>query len=139
MGLNVFDSIDVPSGGSGLFKTFCIPNAWAILPATCSNLTTLISENDKINTKNAINKVAMSAKVAIHKGAPFLQTGHSSASSSSSAGASAAAPSSAPSWPSSAPSWPSIGSSWPCSPSAATGALGFSSASVFSSAMIVSP
>ena len=53
-----------------------------MLPLICLNFGTLNSAKDKISTKNAINSVAISAKVAIHAGAPF--GGHSSHSCSSS-------------------------------------------------------
>ena len=57
----------------------------------CLNFGTLNSAKDRIKTKNAIKSVAMSAKVAIHAGAPTGgHLGHSCSSSSTSLKASSA-------------------------------------------------
>ena len=61
-----------------LATTRLIPNASFNDPATCSNLGTLTLEKDKISTKNAMSRVAISANVAIHAGAPVSHFGHSS-------------------------------------------------------------
>ena len=49
---------------------FSIPKACFNEPATCLNLGTSVSAKLSNNTKKAISKVAMSAKVAIQAGAP---------------------------------------------------------------------
>jgi hypothetical protein len=56
----------------------CTPNEFLSEPLICLNLGTFISANDKINTKNAMSSVAMSANVAIQAGAPALHSSHSS-------------------------------------------------------------
>jgi len=69
----------VPFGDSTTGTIRCTPNEFFSEPLICLNFGTFISANDKINTKNAINKVAMSAKVAIQAGAPTGgQSGQSS-------------------------------------------------------------
>ena len=49
---------------------FSIPNACLSEPATCLNFGTSVSAKLNSNTKNAMSRVAMSAKVAIQAGAP---------------------------------------------------------------------
>ncbi len=69
----------VPFGDSTTGTIRCTPNEFFNEPLICLNLGTFISANDKINTKNAISKVAMSANVAIQAGAPTGgQSGQSS-------------------------------------------------------------
>ena len=58
--------------------TLFTPKAAFIEPAICLYLGTFISANDSSSTKNAINNVAISAKVAIQAGAPLLQGGQAS-------------------------------------------------------------
>ena len=64
-------------GGSTTGTSRCTPNAFFIDPLTSLYLGTFISAKDSNNTKKAINSVAISAKVAIHAGAPPpAQGGH---------------------------------------------------------------
>ena len=63
---------------------FSIPNACFSEPATCLNLGTSVSAKLNSKTKNAINSVAISAKVAIQAGAP--PPGHFGQSSLGSSG-----------------------------------------------------
>ena len=56
---------------------FLTPKANCMEPLIYSNLGTSVSEKDRMRTKNAINKVAISAKVAIQGGEPFLHSGQS--------------------------------------------------------------
>ena len=82
-GLKFSDKTVVPFGCSTIGTIFCTPNAFFNEPEICLNFGTLNSANERINTKKAINKVAISAKVAIHAGAPTGgHLGHSSSSSS---------------------------------------------------------
>jgi len=82
-GLKFKDNTVVPFGCSTIGTTFCTPKAFRSEPEICLNFGTLNSANDRISTKKAINSVAISAKVAIHAGAPTGgHFGHSSCSSS---------------------------------------------------------
>ena len=66
------------------FGPMPVANAFFKDPDICLNLGTLNSAKDKIKTKKAIRSVAISAKVAIHAGAPGGgHLGHSCSSSSS--------------------------------------------------------
>ena len=82
LGLKLNERTVVPLGCSTTGTTLCIPNAFFKLPLICLNFGTLNSAKERIKTKNAIKRVAISAKVAIHAGAPL--GGHSSHSCSSS-------------------------------------------------------
>ena len=55
----------VPFGDSTTGTIRCTPNEFFSEPLICLNFGTFISANDKINTKNAINKVAMSILLLI--------------------------------------------------------------------------
>ena len=91
LGLKFNEMTVVPFGCSTTGTTFCTPNASRSEPEICLNLGTLNSANDRIKTKKAIKSVAMSAKVAIHAGAPTGgHLGHSGSSCSSSLRASSA-------------------------------------------------
>ena len=69
----------VPFGCSTTGTILCTPKAFLSEPEICLNFGTLNSANDKIRTKKAIRRVAMSAKVAIQAGAPVGgHFGHSS-------------------------------------------------------------
>ncbi|CAI8199329.1 MAG: Uncharacterised protein [SAR116 cluster bacterium] len=83
-GLKFSDSTVVPFGCSTIGTTRCTPNAFFREPEICLNFGTLNSANDRMRTKKAISSVAISAKVAIHAGAPTGgHFGHSSSSCSS--------------------------------------------------------
>ena len=71
LGLKFNEITVVPLGCSTTGTTFCTPNASRSEPEICLNLGTLNSAKERIRTKNAISNVAISAKVAIHAGAPF--------------------------------------------------------------------
>ena len=62
-----------------------IPNALLNEPTTFLYLSTLVSAKDNNKTKKAISNVAISANVAIHKGAPGLHFSQGGSFSSSSA------------------------------------------------------
>ena len=71
-------------GGSTTGTTRCTPMLSFIEPLTSLNLGTFICAKDSSSTKNAMSKVAISAKVAIHAGAPPPpHFGHSTGGSSS--------------------------------------------------------
>src|SRR6056297_2531912 len=77
----------------GCWNTGCsrwMPKELRSDPATILNFGWLNSAKDRISTKNAINRVAISAKVAIHAGAPggghFGQSGSSGSSTTSGTG-----------------------------------------------------
>ena len=55
--------------------TLLTPKAALRDPDICLYLGTLVSAKERISTKKAIRRVAISAKVAIHGGAPLLQGG----------------------------------------------------------------
>ena len=91
-GLKFSDRIVVPLGCSTIGTTRCTPKAFFREPEICLNFGTLNSANDRIRTKKAIRSVAMSAKVAIHGGAPTGgHLGHSSSGSSTSSSSSSTA------------------------------------------------
>ena len=67
----------VPIGGSTLGTSLCTPKAFDIDPETSLNIEgSSISTKERISTKNAIKRVAISAKVAIHAGAIAGHSGH---------------------------------------------------------------
>ena len=71
-------------GGSTTGTTRCTPMLSFIEPLTSLNLGTFICAKDSSSTKNAMSKVAISAKVAIQAGAPPpAHFGHSTGGSSS--------------------------------------------------------
>ena len=70
--------IVLPTGASVLGLLRWTPNASLMVPSIIFVMDgSSISVNDRISTKNAISKVAMSANVAIQAGAPASQAGHS--------------------------------------------------------------